>query len=413
MESLTIKKHRKRFLNTPLVIAAVIFVVGALSLVAYFELRNRAISIKSKKQPSSLYTAADDNHHEPVVVEPIIIREIVKEYEEPAIIEQTAVTEIPTFNLKPIDEILKEDLEDEEKEVEAADEIVAGTNTGENVGISTATATDQDHSLNISTGTDQDHFLNISTGTDQDRSLGISTVADQDLPVELITNIASNTKSNSVASTVKNSLAPAAVKSRSKPSRVKVQAALPVSPDNMTVMQLLKSGYHSQLKSRLFVKGLAIDEIDPTNGYTVLHYLARSYSYMVLDYFLGRNPYKEIGGINAKDHRGETALHHAIRHPNGNLRVLMVTTLLRYNPDTSILNADGISALEMGQATYGANEVFDGSFQFTQDRCDVYYFTGAFNVYGVNFWPGPPDPYYCYGMEPKEEEVVVEVEEKG
>lgn len=167
-----------------------------------------------------------------------------------------------------------------------------------------------------------------------------------------------------------------------------------IIPVCLTPIAALKSGLVSRVPG-LIAARIYVDEIDPTNGYTIIHYLAMSYNFMALDQILEMKTYAKVGGVNARALDGDTPLHLAVRHPVEGLGIILAYYLMLHGANPAIRNNKNESPLDYAYnhsaamfAVLKKKHTFPPNFGPT-DQLRLL-FKG----------PAPADPYYCYGMAP-------------
>lgn len=115
--------------------------------------------------------------------------------------------------------------------------------------------------------------------------------------------------------------------------------SLPQNPIHVELpLELLKTGHHSKVHDLILVHQVGLDEIDPDNGYTLLHYLARSYNLAAMRFVLAKQFYGP-DGINSRSKTSSnsvTPLHLAVTHPNPVLAFLITHLLIEMGADPSI-----------------------------------------------------------------------------
>lgn len=167
-------------------------------------------------------------------------------------------------------------------------------------------------------------------------------------------------------------------------------------PTSLTPLQALKSGQQSRVYE-LILQRIALDEVDPGNGYNLLHYLARSYNYKALEHLLGLDEFKGRRRLDSQCKNGDTPLHLALQHPNRLLAVLLTHQLILYDADPTIPNNDQVTPEQLAKRDLELDFVVNRKSYQVDERVvwEGQYFKAAFGGMGP-----PPDPFYCYGMEP-------------
>lgn len=119
-------------------------------------------------------------------------------------------------------------------------------------------------------------------------------------------------------------------------------------------LNLLRTGNHSQLKSFDHTLKVGFLQIDWSTGYNLIHHLARSYHYKLMNIVLECMYRRKEDGINFKLYlnmgskiSGDTPLHLAVSHPNVILSCLFTETLLNYGADPHIQNLFGKTAMDI------------------------------------------------------------------
>lgn len=130
---------------------------------------------------------------------------------------------------------------------------------------------------------------------------------------------------------------------------------LPVSTPLIFPLSRLKTGHHTQIYDLVIVNQVGIDEIDPENGYTLLHYLARSYNLLALRFLLNNKTYGEDGVNSQANYRsggGDTPLHLAVTHPNLILALFLTNLLIEHNANPDIANTKGLTARDLAKQSH-------------------------------------------------------------
>lgn len=145
---------------------------------------------------------------------------------------------------------------------------------------------------------------------------------------------------------------------------------LPTLSDSSNISQnlplhLLRSGQHSRVADLIINDRVGFIEVEPSTGYNLLHYLARSYHYCAMDVVLiwmdspdnldpddFFNKYLNKKSIIS----GDTPLHLAVTHPNNIFAYLMVNLLLRHGADPLITNTDGRNPIDLA-ASYTSDPI--------------------------------------------------------
>lgn len=168
-----------------------------------------------------------------------------------------------------------------------------------------------------------------------------------------------------------------------------------INPICLTPLAALKSGLISRV-SDLIAAEIHLDEIDPENGYTILHYLAMSYDFMALEMALKKKLYLKRGGVNARAHNGDTPLHLAVKHHIQPLGTILAFYLMKYGANPKLKNkANQVPIVMARKLGLDMMAVLEKRFVFPPEFQPVDHLRDIFNG------PVPADPYYCYGMEPK------------
>jgi hypothetical protein len=99
------------------------------------------------------------------------------------------------------------------------------------------------------------------------------------------------------------------------------------------------------------VHQVGLDEIDPDNGYTLLHYLARSYNLAAMRFVLFKKPYGPDGvNTRAKPKANSvTPLHLAVTHPNPVLAFFITHLLIEMGADASIPDSHQQTARDLAK----------------------------------------------------------------
>jgi hypothetical protein len=172
---------------------------------------------------------------------------------------------------------------------------------------------------------------------------------------------------------------------------------LPSNSPQLFPLSRLKTGHHSKIYDLVVVNQVGIDEIDPDNGYSLLHYLARSYNLLALKFLLNQNVYGPDGVNKTSDYNsgGDTPLHLAVTHPNLILALFITHLLIDKGADPSIRNAKGLTARDLAsqaQVDERILKVIDG--EEYDPRIEFKSETKTFLDFAFGSRGPPKDPYF-------------------
>ena len=129
---------------------------------------------------------------------------------------------------------------------------------------------------------------------------------------------------------------------------------LPSASPHLFPLSRLKSGHHSKIYDLIVVHQVGIDEIDSENGYTLLHYLARSYNLFALKFLLNQKTYGENGvnSLSKLESGSKTPLHLAVNHPNLILALFITHLLIEYKADPTIPDINGLTPADLAAQSH-------------------------------------------------------------
>ena len=168
-----------------------------------------------------------------------------------------------------------------------------------------------------------------------------------------------------------------------------------LSPDLFPISRL-KTGHHSKIYDLVVVNQVGIDEIDPDNGYTLLHYLARSYNLLALRFLLNQKTYglNGVNTISKYKSGGDTPLHLSVTHPNLILALFITHLLIEKGADPSINNTKGQTARDLASQSHMDErilKVIDGEYD---PRIEFASDTKTFLDFAFGSRGPPKDPYF-------------------
>ena len=177
-----------------------------------------------------------------------------------------------------------------------------------------------------------------------------------------------------------------------------VNSRLSEMPSITFPLQLLRSGYHSQVSQLIMFDHIGLLEIDQSTGYNLIHFLARSYQYTSMEWLLEWMYARRLDGINFNEFvnmksldckGGDTPIHLAVTHPNRVLSYLLIDLLLRFQADPNIPNNSGQTAIDLAASHPDRNRIraLDRSMNIEANRLG--YLNCVFGERGA-----PNDPIY-------------------
>ena len=168
------------------------------------------------------------------------------------------------------------------------------------------------------------------------------------------------------------------------------------TPNTRFPLHLLKTGHHSQIHDLIITNQVALDDIDPDNGYTLLHYLTRSYNLQAMKFVIDQNVHGP-NSVNIKSNYNSycnTPLHLAVTHPNFILSLFFTNLLINSNADASIPNALGLTARDLASQSHMDERILKIIDKEYDPRIDFESNTKTYLDFAFGPRGPPKDPYF-------------------